>query len=62
MKRFLLFSGSNYYPRGGWSDFRGSYDTCEEALAAPRSESVDWWQVVDTETEVAIDYWTGSSA
>lgn len=31
MKRFLLFAGFNYYPEGGWSDFRGSFDTAEEA-------------------------------
>ncbi len=52
MKRFLLFSGSNYYPHGGWDDFRGSYDSCEEALAAPRHG--DWWQVVDTQTGVKV--------
>ena len=37
VKRFLLFTGSNYYPSGGWSDYRDSYATREEALVAERS-------------------------
>ena len=48
MRRFLLFAGMQYYPFGGWSDFRGAYDTLIEALSAQRSG--DWWQVVDTES------------
>jgi len=47
LKRFLLFAGDNYYPRGGWDDFRGSYDSLEEALAAPRHND-NWWHVVDS--------------
>ena len=31
MKRYLLFGGHVYYPRGGWRDFIGSFDTVEEA-------------------------------
>ena len=44
MKRYALFTGDDYYPRGGWDDFKGSFDTVEDALAAPRGE---WFQVVD---------------
>lgn len=32
MKRFLLFYGDVYYPNGGMDDFKGSYDTLEEAM------------------------------
>ncbi len=49
MKRFLLFAMSQYYPRGGWDDFRDSYDTKEEAVIAVASIKCDWWHVVDTE-------------
>lgn len=34
VKRFVLFASDDYYPAGGWDDFRGSYDTADEARAA----------------------------
>lgn len=33
MNRFLLFAGHHHYPQGGWSDFQGSFDTTEQAIA-----------------------------
>lgn len=30
MKRFMLFTYSNYYPCGGMSDFHNSFNTLEE--------------------------------
>lgn len=56
MKRFLLFAGASYYPRGGWNDFQGDFDTLEEAQAkGPLCRDVyyagdfpDWWQVIDS--------------
>ena len=48
MKRFLLFSGWNYYPSGGVDDFNGSFDTKEEAIrAAGKLEVWDWAQIYD---------------
>lgn len=32
MKAYLVFLGENYYPCGGWEDFRGDFDSLEEAL------------------------------
>jgi hypothetical protein len=49
VKRYALFSGSYYYPCGGWDDFAGTFDTAEEALAA-KFAGHDWWQVVDLHT------------
>lgn len=34
MKSFLLFSGADYYPEGGFHDFLGDFDTEEEAVKA----------------------------
>lgn len=34
MKPFLVFSGANYYPQGGWKDFVGDYYTLDDAKAA----------------------------
>lgn len=31
MKRYLVFSGLNYYKLGGIGDFNGCFDTLEEA-------------------------------
>ena len=64
MKRYLLFAGDTYYPGGGWSDYKGSFDTIEEAKtsalagerwSAEHIHKFDWWQVIAsiTETEVA---------
>lgn len=52
MKRYLLFTGYDYYPDGGWSDFKESFDSLEEAIAASQKSPYycDWNQVVDTET------------
>lgn len=50
---YLLFAGSDYYPSGGWDDFRGSFKTIEEAKAAAAeiksygSNVYDWYQIVD---------------
>lgn len=54
-KRYLLFAGENYYPGGGWYDYRGSFDTAEEASQAGgalhnkriNGAWVDWWHVTD---------------
>lgn len=31
--KYLVFAYDNYYPSGGWNDFRGVFDTLEEAQA-----------------------------
>lgn len=33
MKRFLVFAGLDYYPAGGWADFRGGFDDLDSAAA-----------------------------
>ncbi len=55
MKRYLLFSGDEYYPLGGWNDFKGSFDTLEEAKEAKEKLSGhDWYQIVDTKHGITI--------
>lgn len=52
MKRYLLFSGYGYYPGGGWSDFKGDFDTLKEAedhyVIVKERDREDWYHVVDT--------------
>lgn len=53
MKRFLVFAFEDYYPAGGWNDFKSDHDTQEEVDAAVIEEANRGWaylQVVDTET------------
>jgi hypothetical protein len=47
MKRFLVFYGDQYYPAGGWGDFKGEFDTFEEAVKFLVGKSFDWKEVVD---------------
>lgn len=50
MKRYLLFAGDTYYPGGGWTDFIGSFDSIDDAIAATGHVQHDWWHVVDATT------------
>lgn len=54
VKRFLVFSFDSYYPSGGWNDFKGSYDTLEEAEYAmnekPKLGYYDNNHIVDSTT------------
>ena len=58
MKRFALFAGSNYYPDGGFNDFRGSFDTSAEAVRAVADLKglVDWWHVIDLTTGQRVEW------
>lgn len=48
-KRFLLFCHDTYYPSGGMSDARGSYDTLEEAMEAGGKSHYDGFDILDLE-------------
>lgn len=61
MKRYLLFFGMDYYPAGGWSDFKGDFDTIEEADARfqqfeKSSSSLNgrWYQIIDTTNKLIV--------
>ena len=52
IKRFAVFSGECYYPRGGMSDYKKSFETREEAeLYAKGIQGADdyykWAEVED---------------
>jgi hypothetical protein len=48
MKDYLVFSGENYYPCGGWEDFRSDFDSLEEGLNYIKSQrpQYNWAHVV----------------
>ena len=70
MKRYLLFSGSGFYPYGGWGDFQDDFGSLDEAKEQVRQwmdvearrdwweprivPEHDWWHVVDTETQQVV--------
>ncbi len=56
MKRFLLFTGDDFYPLGGWKDFKGDFNTESEAIhhLIDFSNSYDWWHIIDTQDEMKI--------
>lgn len=66
MKQFALFGGNNYYPGGGWNDFKGFFDSIEEAKSYAFKKRIkqtdhlviseeivqrwDWFHIADTTT------------
>lgn len=66
MKRYWLFGGIQYYPSGGFEDFKKSYDTLDRALNEARhlefnyidypnqSDYLAWFQVFDSETREIV--------
>lgn len=50
MKRYLAFSGEQYYPSGGMEDFKRDFDTEEEAMVyvLAREAINDWMHVYDS--------------
>lgn len=60
MKRYWLFSGDRYYPSGGMDDFKGCFDTVEEALLKMveiQSSGADWWHLYDALEERRVHEW-----
>jgi hypothetical protein len=55
MKRFLVFSFSNYYPAGGSGEVLGSFDSVEEAAQAGRASGDDVWEILDMDKRQWVD-------
>lgn len=45
--RYIIFSGEQWYPSGGWNDFYGWYSSLEEAQKEFKKNDDDWVQLVD---------------
>lgn len=51
MNKYLLFGGDVYYPRGGFDDYQGEFDSLEEAESYakekfPDTPRFEWWHIV----------------
>jgi len=58
MKRFLLFAGDTYYPKGGINDFVKDFTSLNEAKEAAKgfsNDSFEWYHIYDTKTKTKID-------
>jgi hypothetical protein len=53
VRRFVVFSGEQFYPGGGWSDYQSSHATLAAARKAPAPG--DWSQIVDLTTGQVIE-------
>lgn len=45
IKRYFLFCGQTYYPRGGMSDYSGSFDSVAEARESLLLRNIDWFNI-----------------
>lgn len=59
MKRYLTFIGAIYYPSGGMDDFKGDFDTIEEAQnfieeKVEQQWEYTWAHIWDTETRSEV--------
>jgi len=56
VKRFVWMAGSTYYASGGFHDYRGSFDTKEEAEAKQKEwldengKEYNWSHIADLDT------------
>jgi hypothetical protein len=41
MGRYLLFAGDEYYPAGGWQDYKGRFNSFKEAAQEGDFNAVD---------------------
>jgi len=54
MKRYLVFAGYSNFGIGGWFNFKGDFDTEDEAgicvgrVFTNLLRPFDWWHIVDT--------------
>lgn len=56
MKRYLVFAGDDYYPSGGWNDFRDDFDDIDAAKTEARRllSRYSWVQLIDLVTKEDI--------
>lgn len=63
--RYALFAGGIYYPAGGAGDFRGAFETLEEAQQAAEVQTGPhrWWHIaeVDSDGDMRIVDWWGDA-
>jgi len=54
LSKFLVFCGDNYYPSGGWEEFKGSFGTLEDAINFLLDLNYNWYHIVNLESESIV--------
>ena len=54
MKNFWVFAGDDYYPYRALGNFKGVYNSREEAELAGKSYGYDWYRVVEVENNEPV--------
>lgn len=56
MKKYLLFCGNNYYPKGGIGDYEGDFDSVEDALSwmLAQNSKYDWYDIIEHATMTVV--------
>lgn len=50
---YFLFAGDHYYPNGGMGDFKGFFQTVQDATNY--AKDYDWWHVVNqSDTKIVL--------
>lgn len=57
--RYFVFAYDTYYPLGGWNDFKGAFDTLEEARKIAQQTMTDNYQIVDVVEDRIVDEYHG---
>jgi hypothetical protein len=56
--KFFLFCSTQYYPLGGWCDFKGSFYTVKDALLYLKMNideyEKEWYHIIDIETQEVV--------
>lgn len=55
MKMYLLFSGNQFYPIGGFRDFDMDFDSIDEAIEHFKAMNHDWYQIVQSSDFSIVD-------
>lgn len=53
---YLVFAGDNYYPCGGFKDFKGEFESLTAAFRYIAITPCEWYHVVEYESKAIVEY------
>lgn len=60
MNKYTVFAGINFYPSEGWKDFKGNFNSIEDAKTFIFNIPVDdaqWAQIVENHEKIVKEFW-----
>lgn len=55
MRGYMVFQFDQYYPAGGWRDYKGTFYTLQNAKSYINKNHYDYFQIVDISTMKVIE-------